>query len=125
MKKILTTAICLLRSESTTKAAEERQARMEQEAREYYANADTALYGVRYRFFYLYNKSRNLRYEEDRMVLVRPEVTLDMSYEGLGESRWMAANKGIPSHTRLLFPLSRIGTHCENLPYDRRGISAR
>lgn len=117
MKKILTTAICLLavvgafaqhqrRSEADSKAAEERQARMEQEAREYYANADTALYGVRYRFFYLYNKSQNLRYEEDRMVLVRPEVTLDMSYEGLGESRWMAANKGKGGDPSLAYHLT-------------------
>lgn len=72
--------------------AKEMQEKLKAEAETYYANADTALYGVRYRFKYKYNKEDNLSYEEDRVVLVRPEVTLDMSYEGIGETRWRQAH---------------------------------
>ncbi len=72
--------------------ANEMKAKMKEEANAYYANADTAEYGVRYRFKYKYNKAENLTFEEDRMVLIRPEVTLDMSYEGLGETRWRLNN---------------------------------
>lgn len=102
MKKILTAAILLLTvagafaqlpDRHDPKAAEERAAKMKEEAAAYYANADTALFGVRYRFKYLYNKEKKLWYDEDRMVLVRPEVTLDMSYEGLGENRWAASGQ--------------------------------
>ena len=71
---------------------EEMKAKLKEEAAAYYANADTAEYGVRYRFKYKYNKARNLSYEEDRMVLIRPEMTLDMSYEGMGENRWRINN---------------------------------
>lgn len=67
-------------------------AKMKEEADAYYAGVDTAEYGVRYRFKYKYNKENNLGYEEDRVVLVRPEVTLDMSYEGIGETRWRLAH---------------------------------
>ena len=67
--------------------------KMREEAKTaYYANADTAQYGVRYRLKYLYNKERNLTFEEDRVVLVSPTVTLDMSYEGIGERRWRITN---------------------------------
>lgn len=72
--------------------AKEMQEKIKEEARVYYANADTAEYGVRYRFKYKYNKEDNLNYEEDRVVLVRPDVTLDMSYEGIGEVRWRQAH---------------------------------
>lgn len=102
MKKILAAALCLLSlatafaqqqpTDEEKKAAEERRAKLEAEEREYYANADTALYGVRYRFHYLYNKARGLSVQEDRVVLVRPEVTLDRSYEGIGEMRWRNAH---------------------------------
>lgn len=68
--------------------ANEMKAKLKEEAAAYYANADTAEYGVRYRFKYKYNKARNLTYEEDRMVLIHPEKTLEMSYQGLGENRW-------------------------------------
>ena len=68
--------------------AAEKLAKIKEEAAAYYANADSADYGVRYRFKYKYNKAQNLTYEEDRMVLIRPEVTLEMSYEGMGETRW-------------------------------------
>lgn len=71
---------------------QEMQAKMKAEAEAYYANADTAEYGVRYRFKYKYNKEDNLTYDEDRVVLIRPEVTLDMSYEGIGETRWRQAH---------------------------------
>ncbi len=76
--------------------ADEAKAKMEAEARAYYADADTADYGVRYRMKYLYNKERNMTFQEDRVVLVTPGVTLDMSYEGIGESRWKKANNGQP-----------------------------
>lgn len=72
--------------------AKEMQEQMQKEAEAYYANADTAEYGVRYRFKYNYNKEDNLMYEEDRVVLVNPRVALDMSYEGIGETRWRQAN---------------------------------
>lgn len=72
--------------------ANEMKAKLKEEAEAYYANADTAEYGVRYRFKYKYNKAQNLTFEEDRMVLIRPEVTLDMSYEGMGETRWRLNN---------------------------------
>lgn len=68
------------------------KARMAAEEAAFYADADTALYGVRYLFNYLANKEAGLRYKEDRVVLVAPEVTLDMSYEGIGEIRWRNAN---------------------------------
>lgn len=68
--------------------AAEMKAQMDEQRRAYYADADTADYGVRYRFRYLYNKAQNLRYEEDRVVLVAPDKTLEMSYEGIGEVRW-------------------------------------
>jgi GLPGLI family protein len=71
---------------------EEAAEKMREAARVYYANADTAEYGVRYRLNYLYNKERNLRYEEDRVALVHPKVTLYMSYEGFGEKRWRLNN---------------------------------
>lgn len=70
--------------QNNNEQAEKRKA----QEKAYYANADTAEYGVRYRLKYLFNKEKNLTYEEDRMVLVAPGVTLDQSYEGLGESRW-------------------------------------
>ncbi len=74
----------------------EREARMRVEMEEamnrYYANADTCIYGVRYVFDYLYNKTQGKRFLEDRIVLVRPEQTLDMSWEGIGEHRWRMKN---------------------------------
>lgn len=49
---------------------------------------DTAMYAVRYLLTHRYDKEHNLTYREDRMVLVAPEVTLDMSYQPLGERKW-------------------------------------
>jgi len=66
--------------------------KMKEEAAAYYAGADTADYGVRYRLRYLCNKKKNIRFEEDRVVLISPDVTLDMSYQGIGETRWRMAN---------------------------------
>ncbi|MDE7147954.1 MAG: GLPGLI family protein [Duncaniella sp.] len=66
--------------------------KMKEEAAVYYAGADTADYGVRYRLRYLCNKKKNIRFEEDRVVLINPDVTLDMSYQGIGETRWRMAN---------------------------------
>lgn len=57
--------------------AKEMQAKMKEEANAYYANADTAEYGVRYRMKYLFNKEQDLTFEEDRVVLITPKVTLD------------------------------------------------
>ena len=73
-------------------AAKEMQAKMKEEANAYYANADTAEYGIRYRLKYLFNKEKNLTFEEDRIVLITPKVTLYQSYEGIGETRWRLAN---------------------------------
>ncbi len=72
--------------------ANEAAAKRAEEAKEYYANADTAQYGVRYRMKYNYNKDKKLIYEEDRVVLISPDVTLDMSYESIGEHRWRLAH---------------------------------
>ena len=77
--------------------AEERMAKLREEANAYYANADTADYGVRYRFNYLFNKEHNLRYQEDRIVMITPRVTLDMSYQGIGEDRWHITNPAATS----------------------------
>ena len=74
--------------------AEAYQKKMAEERQAYYADADTALYGVRYRFKYLYNKAENLRYEEDRVALISPKTTLEMSWEGIGEQRWRQAHDG-------------------------------
>lgn len=41
---------------------------------------DTAIYGVRYRHSHLYNKHHGLRCEEERVVWVSPNVTLDAGY---------------------------------------------
>lgn len=73
-------------------AAAEQKARMLEEEKAYYANADTAFYGVRYRFKYKYNKEKNKTFQEDRVLLVGPRGTLDMSYEGIGEDRWRKAH---------------------------------
>lgn len=81
------------REEAASREAEAK-AKMKEEAKAYYANADSAFYGVRYLFKYLCNKQNNLLYKEDRMVLMSPGASLDMSYEGLGESRWREANPG-------------------------------
>ena len=79
--------------EDARKQREEMMAQMKKDAAEYYADADTADYGVRYRFKMLFDKERNLRFEEDRVVLVTDSVTLDMSYEGIGETRWRLSGK--------------------------------
>lgn len=72
--------------------AAEAKAKKAEEAAVYFADADSALYGVRYLMKYLYNKEHNLTFKEDRVVLVSPRVTVDMSYEGIGERRWREAN---------------------------------
>lgn len=82
------------------------KAKMQEEAAAYYANADTAEYAVRYRFKYKYNKAKNLSFEEDRMVLIRPEVTLDMSYEGMGEKRWRHKNPNSGGDPSLAYHLT-------------------
>lgn len=105
MKRILTAATLMMAIAFTGLAQHQQQrpgggnqqredmmAKMKEEADKYYANADTAEYGVRYRFKWKFNKADNRMYEEDRMVLIRPEVTLDMSYEGMGENRWRINN---------------------------------
>lgn len=66
--------------------------KMKEEAAAYYVGADSAEYGVRYRLNYLCNKKKNFRFEEDRVVLVTPGATLDMSWQGIGEARWRQAN---------------------------------
>lgn len=71
------------RKNPQAEAMEKRKA----EEKAYYADADTAYYGVRYRMKYKYNKERNLTYEEDRVALVTPKVSLEMSYEPIGERR--------------------------------------
>lgn len=72
----------------------EAKAKMEEEKAAYYADADSALYGVRYLMEYLYNKENNLTFKEDRVCLIAPGVSMERSYEGIGEMRWRAANKG-------------------------------
>lgn len=61
-----------------------------QEEAEYYAGADTACYAVRYLWTYLYNKEEQRVYKENRVVCVAPDVTLDCSYQPIGEKRSMA-----------------------------------
>lgn len=105
MKKIILPALILAFASMLPAAAQaprggehnnaqndERAAKLREETNAYYANADTADYGVRYKFNYLFNKEHNLRYEEDRVLLITPRVTLDMSYQGIGEDRWRQAN---------------------------------
>ena len=72
----------------------EAKAKRAEEAAAYYADADSALDGVRYLMSYLYNKENNLTFKEDRVVLISPRVSMDRSYEGIGETRWRAANPG-------------------------------
>lgn len=104
MKKILLAAAALIiaagasaqkqQPDASQQAAKAQEMlnKMKEEAAAYYADADTAEYGVRYRLRYLYNKKKNLLFEEDRVVLVTPATTLDMSYQGIGETRWRLAN---------------------------------
>ena len=87
--------------------SEEQKAKMLEEKNAYYANADTADYGVRYRFNYLFNKEHNLRFNEDRIVMITPRVTLDMSYQGIGEERWRLTNpKAQSGDTTLAYRLT-------------------
>ncbi len=74
--------------------AAEAKAKLAEEAAAYYADADSALYGVRYLMTYLYNKENNLTFKEDRVVLISPRVSMERSYEGIGETRWRTANPG-------------------------------
>ena len=88
--------------------AAEAKAKYAEQAAAYYANADSALYGVRYLFSYLYNKEKNLTFKEDRVVLISPRVSMERSYEGIGETRWRNANPkaqgGDPSLSYRLTP---------------------
>lgn len=88
--------------------AAEAKAKLAEQAAAYYANADSALYGVRYLFSYLYNKEKDLTFKEDRVVLISPRVSVERSYEGIGETRWRAANPnsqgGDPSLSYRLTP---------------------
>jgi GLPGLI family protein len=91
-----TAALCLLSTtvraqepqRGKSKEREEAAQKMAKEKADYYANADTACYGVRYRFVYLCNKEKKQVYQEDRVVLVTPKLTLDMSFQSFGEHRW-------------------------------------
>lgn len=74
--------------------AAEAKAKLAEEAAAYYADADSALYGVRYLMTYLYNKEHNLTFKEDRVVLISPRVSMERSYEGIGETRWRTAHPG-------------------------------
>lgn len=65
-----------------------------QEAKTFYAHADTASYGIRYRFTYTFDTTRHRVYKEDRVVWVNPRVTLDMSYQPVGEREWVLKNSG-------------------------------
>lgn len=62
------------------------------EAPSFYAKADTAVYGIRYRWTYLYDKAHQRVYKEDRVVWVNPKVTLDMSYQPIGERMQVLTN---------------------------------
>ncbi|MDE6377477.1 MAG: GLPGLI family protein, partial [Duncaniella sp.] len=72
----------------------EAKAKLDEEAAAYYADADSALYGVRYIMTYLFNKEKNLTFKEDRVVLISPRVSMERSYEGIGETRWRNAHPG-------------------------------
>lgn len=65
-----------------------------EEAKTFYAHADTAVYGIRYRFTYLFDVTHHRTYKEDRVVWVNPRVTLDMSYQPVGERAWVLKNTG-------------------------------
>lgn len=75
---------------------EERFAQLlEQEAKEaadYYADADTAVYGIRYLFSYTFDKGHGRTYLEDRLVVVSPVSTVDMGYQPIGEVEWIKSN---------------------------------
>lgn len=61
----------------------------EMEGKTFYANADTAEYGIRYQWSYMYDKTAKRVYREDRIVMVSPRVTLDTSYQPIGEKLWI------------------------------------
>lgn len=65
-----------------------------EEAKTFYAHADTANYGIRYRFTYVFDKQHRRTYKEDRIVWINPHVTLDMSYQPVGEREWVLKNAG-------------------------------
>ncbi len=96
------------RSQKPNEAIKKRYTQMmEQERKEgekFYANADSAQYGIRYRWTYLYDKERNQTYKEDRIVLVTADKTLDMSYQSIGERKlWeKMATTGIMTHDSTL-----------------------
>ncbi len=72
--------------EADRRADYERLQKLRQaEAATFYAGADTARYAIRYLWTFRYDREHGLTYREDRMVLVAPEVTLDMSYQPMGE----------------------------------------
>lgn len=71
-----------------------------EEAKTYYAGADTAQYGIRYLWTYLYDKEQKRSYKENRIVLVAPSVTLDMSYQSIGEKKSMENNLKTGTNTR-------------------------
>ena len=79
------------------------------EARAYYANADSAEYGVRYLWSYMYDTEARRIFKEDRVVLVTSKVTLDMSYQTIGEWRWMetfSKGKGAVRDSSLAYHLT-------------------
>ncbi len=95
--RILTLIICLStllpalaqQSKAQMEAMQKKYAQMAkneaEEAKTFYANADTAEYGIRYRWTYMYDKENKRIYKEDRIVMVAPDRTLDMSYQSVGE----------------------------------------
>lgn len=62
------------------------------EIKEEYAKAEKASYGIRYLWTYLFDKTHKRTYQEDRVVLVSPSVTVDMSYQPIGEKIWREAH---------------------------------
>ena len=72
----------------------------------FYAGADTAMYAIRYLWTFRYDREHHLTYREDRMVLVAPEVTLDMSYQSMGERIWMRKKGGEKRDSSLAYRLT-------------------
>lgn len=62
---------------------------LEEESKTYYIGADRANYGVRYLWTYMFDKSHKSIYKENRILLIAKESTLDMSYQSIGERKWL------------------------------------
>lgn len=62
---------------------------IDEEGRIYYNGADTATYAIRYLWSYQFDKVHRREYHENRLLLVTPKLTLDQTYQSIGERLWL------------------------------------